>query len=483
MSSTPASSLICRVIAAWIGGLALAILLYREGPLLSFDAFHYCEFAKAYRDSWPVAFGNHWPAGFPLLAGFMGWLGVPAYPALCAIAVAAFTALVVLACNALRTEKTALAVALALACVPIVSEQMFAALSELPFAAPWLGLGFALSLWPSRRGLWLAAGCAVLAVCLRYVGLLAIGVLWIWLAWQATELRAAHRLGHAFVAASTATIVVSALLLWNVVATGHLSGAGRGAESLLGWKSLPQHVAHFGWSAPSALMLGGLRDRVGTGSAMGLTLGWLACGTGAAVCALGWVRPAAAWVRPVALITFAYGGGMILLRTIGSFDALYNARTFLPIAFPLGLILSTQGARQAPRLVVAGALLVTAAGVASAVRGHSRAIGGDVRPAVAILRPLLGPNDRIQVNEHAFTVGAYVRQRTPQVWAEYWNDATTERFLVVAARSLDRNGSPDHLEQAWQAIATRLVARGTHRWLLQTDSLFVLECLTPRLVR
>ena len=82
------------VIIAWLVAVGLAALLYRQGPLLTFDGYHYCEFAKLYTTGWPQAFGNNWPCGFPLLGGLLGRLGLPAYQALCLVSLLSLAVLV-----------------------------------------------------------------------------------------------------------------------------------------------------------------------------------------------------------------------------------------------------------------------------------------------------------------------------------------------------------------------------------------------------
>jgi len=477
---TPASrSIFATAAIAWLTAVALAVVLFRAGPMIGFDPFFYCELGKQYTTSWPHAFGNHWPCGLPLAAGLLGRIGIPAYVALCLIALTAVAVLALLSSRLLTGGKFALLAVVSLVAMPEVGVQIFGALSELPFAACWLGLGVALAGSPKPRAFWLAGLCVVLGLGVRYVGVLGVGVIWCWLLWEARALIAARAFVPALLATVTASATAGGLLLWNIVATGHISGADRGDTALLGLGALPIHFAQFGWSAPSAFMLGGLRDAAGADRAPGLLIGAALTLTGGAICLWAWLRPARPWTRPVAFVAFVYGAGMIFLRTIGTFDALYNARTFLPVFFPLTLVLIGQFSVRSPRWValVCGAVLLS--GVASAARGLSRQTGGDVRPAVAVLRPLLRPDDIIQINSRAYSLATCVRNRTPQVWLEYWDDAKARRFLVIVAKPLDRRGTRREIEPGWLELAQRLVASGQHRWLLQTDAVLVLECLNP----
>ncbi len=479
MSPAAASSPIRAAWLAFAVGLALSVVTFREGPMLGFDPYHYCEFAKNYTHTWPIAFGNDWPCGLPLLAGLLGRLGVPAYAALCVISVSALGLIVFLNRRLIAPLPAGALALIALVATPAISAQIFGALSELPFAACWLGLGVSLAHWPERRALWLAAAFAVAGICMRYVGVLALGVLWLWFLVELRQLRASRMAGSAFAANLTASAAIGLLLLWNILVTGHASGADRNGTGLAGLAHLPLQATQFGWSLPSAGMLGGVRDAFGPTSLLGEIIGGsLALGV-FVLCIWSWLKPAQSWSRAMALICVAYSGGMILLRSIGSFDELYNARTAVPLVFPLGALLVGQLAPRFSRLVLCGSIALLALGLVMSLRGLSRQFSGDVRPAVAVLRPLLRPDDVVQINTRGWTLSAYLRQHTQQAWVEYWDDKYATRFLVVVGQPLDRHGSPDHVAPEWRQLAERLVATGQHRWLLHTDSVYVLERIAP----
>ena len=322
---------------AWGIGVAFALCLYRTGIRLGFDSYYYCEFAKTYAQAWPAAFGNQWPCGYPLLGGLLGRLGLAAYPALTLVSLVALAVLTRITAGFLHGRL----IVCALACAPIVGVQVFGAATELPFAAALLGLAAAVAAWPRPSAFWAAAACAVLALGLRYAGVLAFGALWAALAGDARKLREAGRLLHASAAVVSATLVALGLLAWNLSVTGHLSGADRVSPDRLGWASLPGHLADLGWSLPSALMLGGLRDRFDSGW-VGRATGWALAASGASLCLWAILQPRQSWVRACATVALAYGLGMVFLRSIGSFDALYNARTFLPLIFPVGLVVAAR---------------------------------------------------------------------------------------------------------------------------------------------
>jgi hypothetical protein len=455
-------------------GVALAICLYRTGIRIGYDSYYYCEFAKTYATEWPHAFGNHWPCGFPLLGGLLGRLGLPAYPALTLVSLAALGVLTTIAA---RWVPRTLSIC-AMAATPIIGVQLFGVATELPFAAALLGLAAAIAAWPKPSALWSAAACAVAALGLRYAGVVAFGVLWAALLIEAPRLHAARRLIHGAVAVVSATLAALGLLLWNLAATGHLSGADRLAPEGLGMSSLPGHLADIGWSLPSALMLGGLRDRMASGLA-GQGIGWIMAAGCGILCAWAALRPRLPWVRACALVALVYGVGMVVLRSVGSFDALYNARTFLPVIFPLGLVLAAQLRGRSAWVVPGVAAILLLAGLVSAGRGISRQIGGDVQAAVPILQSRLHRGDSVQVNDFALSLSAMVPQRVFRAWPEYWYQNPRERFLVVAAKPVDHAGTPGEIDPVWRALCDQLVARGTHEWLLRSPGLLILEQTTP----
>jgi hypothetical protein len=483
MSALPDPRRYRAVIIAWLSAVGLAALLYRQGPLLTFDGYHYCEFAKLYTTSWPQAFGNHWPCGYPLLGGLLGRLGLPAYEALCLLSLSALAFLVLLGSRFVRELPNGTLALSALAATPVLGVQLFGNLTELPFAAALLGFATALAAWPRRDAWWSAAACALLALSLRYAGVIAYAALWIWLVLYARQLRKGGLLGSAAIAVVCSTLIAAGLLLWNLYATGYLSGAPRDAAENLGLAAWPSHVADLGWTPFSALMLGGLRDRVGGSRFSGQLFGSLSCLTLTALCLWAWAKPRFPWVRALAFVAFFYVAGMTVLRSVGAFDPLYNGRVLLPALFPLGLVACAQFSGRWPRLVAGACALLLAAGLASAARGLSREIAGDVRAVVPLLRDRLRDGDGVQINDQAFSLAAYLPQRTFRTWPESWREDEAQRFVVVAAEAVNRRGTPGPLPAAWRILAGQLVARGTHRWLLDTPSLMVLERTTAPLPR
>lgn len=451
--------------------LALAALTYRDGRRLTFDGYHYCELAKQFTTTWPDRFGNHWPFGYPLAGALLARVGLPAFESLVLVSAGALLVLFALAARVLTSHPLRFPVLAALGAAPVVAVQFFGVLTELPFAAALLALAICLAHWPARAAIWGAAVCAVLALTIRYAGVIAPAVLAFWIPWRWRDLVKTRRHWETLGAALAAAAVSGGLLLLNVLKAGHASGAGRGAAR--GLADLPRELADFGWSAPSALIAGGVRDRIGFDTPLGLLFGTLAFGGLASLCAWSWLRPRSDCSRPLALTAFAFATGMGVLHCIGDFDALHNARTFLPVLFPLGLLAAERCSTRRNWLVLGCAALL-ASGTTAALRGISRQVGGDVRLAVAPLQARLRPGERIAINDHAFSLSAYVDQPTTRVWSEYWTENNPERFVVIAAQPRDRTGGGE-LTAEWRALLARAVAAGAYRYLVESPSLFVLE--------
>jgi hypothetical protein len=473
-SVKPYHSTWLAVALAFALAVGLAALTYRAGRLLSFDSYHYCELAKRFTTEWPDRFGNHWPFGYPLAGALLARCGLPAYESLVLVSCAALFLLLVTAALILERYPLRILVLAALAAAPIVSVELFGILSELPFAAALLGLVFCLANWPARPALWGAAACAVAALTLRYAGVIAFAAPLVWVAWRWRSLETAGRLDEAIAAILVSLFVAGGLLALNLAKTGYLSGADRGAAA--GLLALPRGLADFGWSVPSALLAGGLRDRIGLGTATGMLTGGLVFVLLAGMCLWIWLHPRTMFSRPLALVALGYSTGMGILHCIGNCGALSDARTFLPVLFPCGLLVA-ECLCDRQRWLAAGCAVLVLVGTAAAARGISREIGGDVRPAVPLLRTMAQPSDVVAINDHAFAVSAYVRTRTVRVWPECWNTTGSERLLVVAAKPRNRAGDPGILDPAWSEALARSVAIGSYRYVLHEPDLIVVERL------
>lgn len=465
-----------EIALAFAIGAALTLLAFREGRLLSFDGYYYCEFAKQFTTEWPDRFGNHWPFGYPLAGALLGRAGVPAYIGLVLVSLASLAILLAAAARGLADHRFRWLVLIALASAPIVAPQLGGVLTELPFAAALVSLALSLAGWPNRACIWLSVACTIVAFGLRYAGIVAIPALAIWTRHRWQELGTARRQAEALVACVASAAAIATAIAWNIARSGHASGAGRGTS--LGLSALPEQLVSFGWSAPSALIAGGLRDRIGVDSIAGMAIGGILFAAIAVLCGWSWISPRSRFSRPLALVAFGYCSGMVVLRCFGEFDALYNARTFLPALAPLAL-LAIERARGHSTWVALGAAAVLTVGVASAARGISREIAGDIRVAVTPIRDAILPSDRIGVNDHAFTTAAYFAHRTPRVFAEHWNVKMEERFLVFSGKPLDRHGRTFPCSPEWVALSSRLVAQNRYRYLVHTTDLIALERIDP----
>ena len=459
-------------LAATLLGASLSLLLFRHGRLLTFDAYHYCELTKQFAEAWPDRFGNHWPFGYPLAGSLLVRAGVPGYLALVAVSLTAFYFLNLLTAHLLNNHPNRVWIVLTLAMTPIIGTELLGVLTELPFALALVGLVVSLAEWPSRRALWTSTAWAVVALSIRYAGVIALAALVTWLLIRIRLLRATNRLWEAFSATLAAGLVSSGLLFLNVVKSGHASGAERGNPPGLG--ALPAQIADFGWSAPSALVAGGVRDHFSLNAWPGVAIGWLIFSALTALCILAWFRPCSRFSRPLTLVALGYCFGMCVLRCVGDFDALYNARTFLPAIVPLAVLLAERLAQQrSAALLLCAALAGT--GILAAVRGISHEIGGNVQLAVAVLKEHLKSTDNIAINDHAFTVSALVPQRTRRTWIGNWDKTSAERFMVISGEPLNRAGDTSAIDEIWRTWADRLVANGHCRYLLNQPTLVVIE--------
>ena len=457
---------------AFAVGVGLTALATRAGRQLTFDGYHYIEFAKQFAAEWPDRFGNHWPFGWPLAGGLVIRLGVPAFYAMVGLSIFSLAGLLSCVARSLSAHPARLPVLVALASAAIIAPQIASSLTELPFAAALAGLALSLAHWPDRRALWSAAAFAVLALCIRYAGLAGLAMSGTHLVLESRRLRDSQRLREAIAALASAGLVSAGLLGLNVLRSGHASGADRGHPPGLG--AFPLECISFGWSAPSALVAGGLRDRIGAESPAGLLIGGLCFLAIAGLCAWSWLRPVSRFSRPCAIVALGYSTGMAVLHCIGDFDSLYVARTFLPALAPLA-VLSAERWEARPAVLWLGCAVIIAAGVLAAVRGISREIAGDVRRAVPALADRVGPQDRIAINIHAMTISAYFPQRTERFEAQYWQSTSQPRFIVVASESTGRDGGGNNVTADWVALAEKLTSDGRYHYLVREPRLIALE--------
>ena len=472
IAKSKSAELTPAVAGAFALAAVLAALKYRGGPILGFDQYYYCELAKQFSARLPDRFGNDWPFGYPMAGALLGRLGLPAFGSLVAVSAASLAVLLAASATVSRGRPLAWLEVAALAACPVISTQLGGLGSELPFSAAFMALIVCLSRWPARDALWEAPLCALLALGLRYAGVIGFPLLGLWIILRRDELRSARRLGEAMWATGLAAGAAACLLSWNVVVSGHVSGADRGPGS--GLRSLPIEMSQFGWSVPSALAGAGWRFDVGVQSTLGRALGGLSFAAMLGLCLWSWLRPRSRYSRPLALGATDYAVGMAVLHCVGNFDSLDNPRTFLPAFAPLlALVVERLGGRR--QLIGAGCMVLVASGIAASARGISRQIGGDVRAAVEPLRGRIRPGDRIAINDDAFSLSAYFPQATDRVYGAHWDGSNTDRFLVLCAKPVDRLGTTAGLPAVWTRVVSDEVGRGGYRCLLQTRSVIVAE--------
>ncbi len=474
--SSGGATAVALVTGAALLGVAASVATYVRGRRLTFDGYHYVEMAKQFAQEWPDRFGNHWTFGYPFAGGLLTRLGLPAYGSLVLLSTAALCGLLwafrgILAERGVPRRGQAAALA-ALAVCPVVAIELFGVLTELPFAAAVLALALVLARASTApRLLWLAATAALAAFSIRYAGVLALATLGLW---SLLMLRNAGRSGRIHVIAATACAAVISLLLLglNLWRSGHLSGADRsGAEGL---SSFPQQLADFGWAPVSALIGNGLRERLVVASPLAThALGSLVTAALLLLAWSAWRRSSARYSQTLALTVVVYTLGMAALRCVGTFDGLSNGRMFLPILAPALLLVFEHWRRPAAVFGVCAALGLL--GGLGALRGISAQIGANVQPGVDRLRQELRADDRIGINDHAFALTAHFDQRTVRTWPIENFSVPMCRLYVIAARPLDRAGTPGELASDWRDAIARAVEGGRCRILEQQPGLVVLE--------
>ena len=465
-----------EVVVAFLFGAALTLIACRRGRQLTFDGYFYVELSKQFASTWPDRFGNDWPFGWPIAGGLFARLGVPAFWALVGLSALMFVGLLGSTAFFLRFQRYRLVLLAAVASVPIIAPQLSGCLTDLPFAAALIGLAALLSLWPQRWAIWLAALTAILSLGIRYVGLISTGLIAINILLRWRSLRSAGRLMEAMVAFAVASAASGFLLAINVLRSGHASGANRGVPE--GLSAFPMELVNFGWSAPSALLAGGLRDRVGVATSIGTVVGALAFLLIVLLCVCSWFSPRSAHSRLLALVALSYSVSMAILHCVGNFDALYNGRTFLPVLAPLVILFAERFFSDKALQYGLGVVLI-ASGIAASQRGISREISGDVRPAVAAIRERIRPTGRIGMNDDAMSISAFFVQPADRIWPSYKLGDSMYDFIVVAGRPTDRAGDSAPLGGEWTRLMDRLTSTGHYRYLIRDSRLMVIERVSP----
>ncbi len=474
MSETANSSRPHPAIAAAVGVIAFlgaTLFATRGGVRLGFDSFYYVEYAKSFRQALPGSFGSAWPFGWPLLGSLVSHLGLSTYRALFALEVASIAVLAAIAAKGLDWERAGrvtpfLFLGAVSSTVGMVSSAA-AAFSEVPFAVALLLLAATL-VWDSRWSAVAAAGCMILAFGLRYAGALTplIALAWVW---HRRRSEPGVKVAPVVAALVASAVLMGGLLLWNREVTGHITGIPRGHPAAATW---PAVWSDFGWSLPNLLGGFGLCRFLGFESA-GRLVGGLVLTAAIILAGLrGCSRGRTALVRTCGAVVATYAVGLIGLRCVGQFDDLYNARMFVPLLVPLALVTADA---VSPRILAAVGIGLLAANFILAGRGLSREIGGDISPALAVVADTCAPQC-LAVNDAGLTLAARVSSPVIRAVGLDWTVPRPQvRYLVLAGRPRDRDGTPGDVAPEWRELAVRLLAGGRYRERLRLPNLIVLE--------
>ena len=422
---------------------ALAAIAYRGTPRIGFDSHYYVEYAKAFRTELPRSFGTGWPFGFPLLGAAVSRTGLSVFASLVAVlgcgAFGIYALMWKPLCAATGSRWLAAGLLLGLAATAIQPIELGAARSEIIFTACFVAAVSTLVGWPAPRAIVAAAMAAVLSFSMRYAGVLTLAALGIWtvVRWPQLRVEGRRRLALAVVAAAGG--MCFGFLLLNQHVNGSATGMVRGHADF--FANLAPDAVDFGWGALIALSTVGLRQPFATHAAIYAIVGAAVFVAVLFLAFCRWRRPVSIWSRPLALGLTVYVIGMWMLRAYDGFDALYNARFFLP-ALPLVLVLLAEFAGAFPRFGAAVLILTMAApGVAVCARGVSPAISYDFTAIALQLAPRLHPGDRVGVNVHACGLSAWLDCPVTRIDGQRWQEAARSyRFVVVAGIATDRMG-------------------------------------------
>jgi hypothetical protein len=452
-----------------------ALTAHRHGIRLSFDSYYYVEFAKEFRLHAPTSFGSAWPYGWPLLGTLASLTGMSPYHGLLVFSLVSLVGMVALTGVILPWERLGGGPGTLLLCATAttapLSSLVTGVLSEIPFSFLLLGFAFCLARWPEPWALVAACVFALAAFTIRYAGGLLLAMLVFWVLVNFRSLRATGRLSLAVFAVAVACATAAGLLWWNYRALGMVSGHPRGTGTApKEWLGI---AADFGWSLPAALGGLGFREALGFSTVLKLPLGVVFFASLILGGFIAWRQGPSKEIRALGAVVAGYAAGLVILRCQGEFDALHNARMFVPLLFPCLVLVSWKMPRSG-LVATSGVLLL--ANAALNFRGASLEIGANVDavPAIVATAP---PGELIAVNDHALTLAALVPNRVVRVWPLNLDSGPQSAFIVIAAPPLDRSGRPGLIPPEWSQARDALLASGRWSERLNSNSLLVLERL------
>ncbi|HVF70731.1 MAG TPA: hypothetical protein VM940_03895 [Chthoniobacterales bacterium] len=469
----------------------LAVIWSRGEPVIGHDSFSYIELTKEFREHPPDHFGDWWPFGLPLLAAALTHFGLSAFAGLAAVTAAAYLGMIWCFWWALPDESkgwTTLALVVTAICAPVCPILLCMVWSEPLFSVFVFGFAIALGRWPSKRAIVAAMVMAIAAFCVRYVGAFAVGLIGLWTLLQWNSLGRTQRRGFVVVSYLVTILITGFLLYLNYRHSGSIAGpqpVGREPFSL--W---PQHLADFGWSPVSAFISNSvLRDVGGIRSPAGLA------GGAALIAGVGWYlfrrwKSATSPATTAVILTIAgYSLAMVTLRATTRFDSLSNARTFLPVLFPLAYLVATGEVGRFRRAVMLGCGISVTASLLLAARGISPKVKPDITAARSALARVLKPGQTVAVNGEARALAAYFENRfqppamkkdgVTALWEtlELW-DARNSDFTVVVEPSKTTASAESAAEAArWADLIRRAVASGQAKIVAADNSFVLLEGL------
>ncbi len=451
-----------------VAATILAIVWTRAERLVGHDAFYYLKYAKRYTEAWPDQFATHWPHGYPLAASFIAEVGLSAYWGLTIISVlsvavtAWLTTFLIPARRRAHWSTTALFAGIGAA--PVAPLLLTTPLTDWLFAALVACVIVLIRYWPSPWALWGTAFGVVSAFCVRYAGILLLGVTGLYGLWVLYSTEKHRTRLHTTLSVLVTGGVIVALMGLNLYQTGHLSGAARSSGG--GLASFPIHAAHLGWAFIGGLSSPNVAGIVGgVESPVGIVTGYAVLGIVLLLCVHAFLRERRVQsLRPAALVVGSYLICMIILRSISSFNDLSQPRFILPVLFPTSALLISQAWGKFKSVVGVIAIGIMAVGLFAAGHGISKETHGNIETAQRALDAELAPGDTVLVNGRARRLSAYFGNAFRWRRASSFNgvrDALAEvrsaDYAVFGAQRVGRFGEGGYreLSRPYRAVCER----------------------------
>jgi len=456
--------------------ITLATIATRGQRILGHDSFYYLENAKAFSKALPDHLGGCFPAGYPFLASLGIRAGMSPWVSLVGISLLSFALCACCVVTLVHRRNSFLwaAIVLALASIPAVYRYSLGVMSEMLFSSLVLMVGLFMARPDKRGSIILSVIFAIAAFCVRYAGGFLLAVLFAWVLVQRGDGLTRWSGLAPVLSLLIGAVVVVGLVYSNVAKTGYISGCPRGG-GMSGLGSVFEHASNLGVSPIGLFSDGAVRLMVGVKSLKtAIGLGFL--GLVVLTCTISYLRKSSNYSRPLALVIVGYLVSLIVYRSVAHFDNLSSGRFFIPVVFPLTIVIFELVALRWRKLMGFGTLLVITVGIYQAARGVSAETYGDVRSAVDILKRTTSQADTVLVNGAAASLAAYL-DATVILSLHPPTDLRETHFVAVAARSLDRQGSRRQFEPTWLKIIEEELSRQRVRLLYRDDKAILLQRL------